>query len=114
LLCNRSSNGKGGLDGIIIMPKENVRLYLAIQRQGNLLYIMPQVPDQCKRKAKGGLVVSWLGLMKALIVLALLIVLVWFIYVSQICMGIFFVMIGIWGLLWAKDYMESQFSPERA
>jgi hypothetical protein len=55
-----------------------------------------------------------MGLLKFLAVVGLIGIMLWFIYVSQICMGIFFIVIGVYGLLWARNYMESQFSPERA
>lgn len=52
--------------------------------------------------------------MKWLVILSLIAILIWFIYVSQICLGLFFIGISILGLLWARGYMESQFSPERS
>jgi hypothetical protein len=44
----------------------------------------------------------------------LLAILIWFVYVNQICLGLFFIAVGMVSLMWGKDYMESQFSPERS
>jgi hypothetical protein len=57
---------------------------------------------------------TWFSLMKFVVIVALFAIFVWFIYVSQICLGLFFIAISILGLLWARTYLEGQFSPERS
>jgi hypothetical protein len=57
---------------------------------------------------------SWFGILKVLAIIGILVLLGWFIYSSQLCLGIFFLIVGIFGLFWARDYLEGQFSPERA
>lgn len=57
---------------------------------------------------------TWFGIIKLLTILTLLIILGWFVYINEVCMGIFFILLGIIGLFWAKNYLEEQFGPDHA